>query len=548
MTLPPQSDANPQRSATRAPVEVDVRVQFDDSLEVYVGRCFNISIGGMFLEVDHVRPHGSLVRFEVGLEEGSVRGLAEVVWSQGPLPGRSGGLGLKFRFLEQRDRQLIFKLVSQHIKDRLAQRPPLADEPPSPNTALARQRRASMLGEGLPAPTPPTLATTSSIPRLAPTSLAEEPESFTTASPLPASAGRVMDERFPSTPVADDLLVRTGASAVPILREETTAQEAPIAGRPGLEERTWPSARPVDPAWLTQDQAAEDEPWTDLPIGPAAPEDDLGFGRPTHAAPAFDAEEDDDPGERHYFDALAPEPRRRAAPPKRRMLPLVIVLLLVLSALGYFLGTRLWHQTSGEAPPEEPAEVLRIGTSPPPPATQPLPLPAPVPATVPAGTGDGAAATPEPALDGDPPAPTSPSPVPEPTPAPPVDPPPLPAAEDSAATRSFRRIVDIRWNKIPDGVEVIIEADGPLPEQRYDRFRLEGATPREVIRFYGVEKRFESEQLVVGSIYLQQIRLGWHTAKPKGNELHVVLDVGNNARIHQVRNLGNALSVQVKKR
>lgn len=549
MTLPPQPDSTPQRSATRAPIEVDVRVQFDDSLEVYVGRCYNISIGGLFLEIDQTRPHGSLVRFEVGLPEGSVRGLAEVVWSQATIPGRAGGLGLKFRFLEQRDRQLIFKLVSQHIKERLAQRPPLADEPPpSPNTPLARQRRASLLGEGLP-----------SIP-----------------SPNPA---RVAD-RFASTPVADDLVVRTGAAELPILTgppagspvntaEMPTAPAlVPRAAPPaaGFDERTWPSARKIDPSWLTPDPEVQPEegPLTDLPLASSAELDikldhgfgDHGFGGSEEpSSHAFDAEAEQR-AERSYFDGSV---KRRA--PSRRNLPWIVAPVLVaLALLGYFLGARLWHRVSDSGTPE----VLHIGQgessgssgasssgqpsrnpalSQPTPAP-PTPLPSPnaslpaeptaeeTPSTPRAEVPEPSTATPEP-----------PAKSPEPTPR------ETPSAERESPTtsRGFGRVQRIRWEKIPDGVEVFIETDGPIGADRFDRFRLEGATPREVIRFYGVEKRFEQEQLTVGSIYLQQIRLGWHPGKPKGNELHVVLDVGNKAKIHQVRNLGRTLSVQVKK-
>ncbi len=153
MTTPDQ-DTTAQRSATRAPVGKPIKLQFDDSMDVVEGLCENISIGGMFIQVAHTRPQGSLVRFELQLDDSTaVRGLGEVVWMRAKSAGagRSAGIGIKFRFLEQRDRQLIFKLVSQHIKERLASRqgqggpggrapdapatPPAALTPPPPAAA-----------------------------------------------------------------------------------------------------------------------------------------------------------------------------------------------------------------------------------------------------------------------------------------------------------------------------------------------------------------------------------------------------------------------------
>lgn len=115
MSEPPNS----QRSATRAPVDKPIRLQFDDSLEVDEGHCINISIGGLYVHTGEPRPAGTLVRFELELDdEQSIRGLGEVAWQQ-RTDAQGKGVGIKFRFLEQRDRQMIFKLVSQHIKARL---------------------------------------------------------------------------------------------------------------------------------------------------------------------------------------------------------------------------------------------------------------------------------------------------------------------------------------------------------------------------------------------------------------------------------------------
>lgn len=127
----PTNDSSPARNATRAPIDRPVRLQFADGDEIVEARSRNVSIGGMFITDAPAQERGSQVKFELVLDEStSIRGLAEVVWSQSAGGGsRDAGLGLKFRFLEQRDRQQIFKLVSQHIKDRLAREGPRLSEP-----------------------------------------------------------------------------------------------------------------------------------------------------------------------------------------------------------------------------------------------------------------------------------------------------------------------------------------------------------------------------------------------------------------------------------
>jgi len=162
MTQLNQEDT-PQRTATRAPVNKPVRLQFDDSMDVVEGHCVNVSIGGMYIQLQASRPQGSLVRFELLIdEEHSIRGLGEVVWMRPSGAGlrREPGVGIKFRFLEQRDRQQIFKLVSQYIKDRLSQRPamtspPIEDAPePVPEDGMIFRPPDDSSPEPLPVPPP----------------------------------------------------------------------------------------------------------------------------------------------------------------------------------------------------------------------------------------------------------------------------------------------------------------------------------------------------------------------------------------------------------
>ncbi len=171
MTTPDQ-DTTAQRSATRAPVGKPIKLQFDDSMDVVEGLCENVSIGGMFIQVGNTRPQGSLVRFELQLDDSTaVRGLGEVVWMRAKSAGagRSAGIGIKFRFLEQRDRQLIFKLVSQHIKDRLANRQSQGNAgsrtaPPPAATSVPALPPAASPPPPAASPPPPAVAPAATLP------------------------------------------------------------------------------------------------------------------------------------------------------------------------------------------------------------------------------------------------------------------------------------------------------------------------------------------------------------------------------------------------
>ncbi len=127
-----------RRSTTRAPVGRPARLQFDDTLETAQGTCGNLSTGGMFVSCNSERPAGSLVRFEVHLDDvHPIRGLGEVIWSRSE--GPESGLGISFRFLEKHDRQQILKLLSEEIKRRLENQAAVDAEPWTAQPAEAGQ-------------------------------------------------------------------------------------------------------------------------------------------------------------------------------------------------------------------------------------------------------------------------------------------------------------------------------------------------------------------------------------------------------------------------
>ena len=170
-----------------------VKLQFDDSVDVVDGTCQNVSIGGMHVVADSPRPQGSLVRFELAIDDDvGIRGLGEVVWmrSESSGPGREAGMGVKFRFLEQRDRQTIFRLVSEHIKKRLEQKHPGAETPPE-------DEAASVFMPPAPAAVTPPAPEPEAPPAPAPASFFAEPTPPAAPARAPATASED-EELLPS--------------------------------------------------------------------------------------------------------------------------------------------------------------------------------------------------------------------------------------------------------------------------------------------------------------------------------------------------------------
>jgi hypothetical protein len=90
---------------------------------------------------------------------------------------------------------------------------------------------------------------------------------------------------------------------------------------------------------------------------------------------------------------------------------------------------------------------------------------------------------------------------------------------------------------------VTIVTNGSVPADAYSHFRLEGASPREVIRLRGVDDSYRRSSIPVSTGEVKQVRLGYH-AKPDGNELHIVVDL-NSPRVGllQIRPVDNRLEL-----
>ena len=552
------SDAySPQRHATRAPVERRVRLQFEKSQAVTEGECRNISIGGMFVVGSCAGAAGETVRFELGLEDGSaIRGLADVMWIRATDggPGKEQGFGLKFKFLEQRDRQLIFKLVSRHIKDRLASRhpapvqdeqppvdgmvvPPVVARPPTPQPATPEP--------ATPEPAAPEPAT----PEPVISQDSERRSIFDQGEGLARPAepeDTELPEDWDSDPTAFEIPKTTdGEPAAPVRPPQEELAFAGVETTPGA---------PVAPAPLESEVGSlsdvfmKDQDFAlDLPLDPKVEEEpELPLMTPMPSDAASDP----------YLQHLGEDHFDHRPAPKRDLpvLPIASLVLVLAAALGYLFSDQLFEWASADSPAPEPRPSTGA------PAGQDA-APGSVYQAPNRSKADDSSAEPAPseAQSQGPSAPaqrSAPPPPAQPDKAPSkaADPPAQSTRPQSAPPRSpnrssggkaFKSLSDVTWRAEGQGLLLTITVDGAASSSRVDHFRLEGDSPREVVRLLGVDKRASLSTLQVGVGGVRQIRFGWHK-KRRGNEIHLVLDMANRqSRVLSVRAEGNRFLVRI---
>jgi hypothetical protein len=140
--------------------------------------------------------------------------------------------------------------------------------------------------------------------------------------------------------------------------------------------------------------------------------------------------------------------------------------------------------------------------------------------------------------------PASSPPPPQPVEAlPPTAPAPVAPSVPAAGPGAIQKIT---WKQGPDGTEVVVWADSGIRRQDWARYRIDGDPPRELIKLYGIGRPFTSPRLVAGTQQLLQVRTGSH-AGPKGNELHVVLDLtGPGVEVTGIEAQGDQLHIHLK--
>lgn len=129
-----------------------------------------ISLSGMFLPSHHLRPLGSMVAFQITLEDGFrlLDGSGEVIWTQHQQADDKvpSGMGLRFTELSENSRSLISKMLEEHVRQGgeifELKPPPLPSPEDSENSSTLKYSDAALgelevaqvagAGESLPAP------------------------------------------------------------------------------------------------------------------------------------------------------------------------------------------------------------------------------------------------------------------------------------------------------------------------------------------------------------------------------------------------------------
>lgn len=111
--------SNIPRDSRRVPLETRVQFKFDRFSGFISEYSANISPGGMFIRTRAPQPQGTVLDVEFRLGDGFelIKGRAEVVWvrteDEGPM--RPAGMGLRFQELAPGSKELIYRIVDEHI-------------------------------------------------------------------------------------------------------------------------------------------------------------------------------------------------------------------------------------------------------------------------------------------------------------------------------------------------------------------------------------------------------------------------------------------------
>jgi molecular chaperone DnaK len=136
--------SNIPRDSRRVPLETRVQFKFDRFSGFLSEYSANISPGGLFIRTRTPQPPGTVLDFEFRLGDGFelIKGTGEVVWARAEDegPARPGGMGLRFLELADGSKELIYRIVDQHVLQGgtpfdVTQRPP--DPMPVPMAPMA---------------------------------------------------------------------------------------------------------------------------------------------------------------------------------------------------------------------------------------------------------------------------------------------------------------------------------------------------------------------------------------------------------------------------
>ncbi|HEY7215287.1 MAG TPA: TIGR02266 family protein [Thermoanaerobaculia bacterium] len=158
---------NIPRDSRRVPLQTRVQFKFDRFSGFISEYSANISPGGLFLRTREPRPPGTVLDLEFRLGDGYelIRGRGEVIWvrAEDEGPSRPGGMGIRFLELSEGSRELIYRIVDEHILQGgtpfdVTQKPadpapaPAPEAEPAPFPELLDRPSAPGRGEPEPAP------------------------------------------------------------------------------------------------------------------------------------------------------------------------------------------------------------------------------------------------------------------------------------------------------------------------------------------------------------------------------------------------------------
>src|SRR5690349_15415427 len=110
---------NIPRDSRRVPLEARVQFKFDRFSGFISEYSSNISPGGMFIRTKTPLSRGQTLDFAFRLGDGFelIKGRGEVVWTRAEDEGsaRPAGMGLRFLDLSEGSKELIYRIVDQHI-------------------------------------------------------------------------------------------------------------------------------------------------------------------------------------------------------------------------------------------------------------------------------------------------------------------------------------------------------------------------------------------------------------------------------------------------
>lgn len=169
--------SNIPRDSRRVPLETRVQFKFDRFSGFISEYSANISPGGMFIRTRAPQPPGTVMDLEFRLGDGFelIKGRAEVVWVRSEDEGtmRPAGMGLHFQELAPGSKELIYRIVDEHVAQGgtpfdVTKRPP--DLIPSLGSPAAPLPPPLAAGRDWPpaAPPPPAKGDVFDLPDLAP--------------------------------------------------------------------------------------------------------------------------------------------------------------------------------------------------------------------------------------------------------------------------------------------------------------------------------------------------------------------------------------------